>query len=330
MKKQILITDRFALEAQLKLSSHPLLNVVLSQHTRPTAQELQNTEILVIRSRTKITKELLDQAPNLRLIVSATSGFDHIDLQLTKERAVFVMHTPEANSASAAELTWSLVMASARELPNAHRQVKAGQWNREALKGIELEGKTFGIIGLGRIGSRVAKFANAFGMKVLAFDPFRDEDYFASRNAERVGLQEILKQSQFLSLHVPYTADTHHMLNRSNFEFMCRDIILINTCRGSVIKEIDLVEALEKGWLRAVGLDVFEKEPLDRNSNLLKFPNVFFTPHIGAATEEAFTKASEEAAKKIIAFVEHRALSDQLPPSNAWHTTHFIKFELNE
>jgi D-3-phosphoglycerate dehydrogenase len=318
-QKRILITDKFSQEAFLTLSQQPFLSVSKTESPMISKLDLSQVHGLIVRSRTIIDDELFSQAKKLQVIITATSGFDHIDLDAARKWGVTVMHTPEANVDSASQLTWGLVLACAQKIPQAHRAMKAGEWNREAVLGSELSRKTYGIVGLGRIGKRVADIANAFGMNVIAYDPYADESHFREAAAERVAYEEILKSADVLSYHVPKTQETQHMLNRSHFEYIHRGLILVNTSRGSAIHEQDLCEALENGWLGAVGLDVFEKEPLPRNSKLLQYQNVIVTPHCGANTSEAFAKASEQAALKLIRFFVDSSTSDTLPPKAAWY-----------
>jgi D-3-phosphoglycerate dehydrogenase len=319
MKKKVLVTDRFASEAYLTLAQQAFLDVKKTE--TPNLREVDLTDVygLVIRSRTTIDESVFSRAKKLQVIVTATSGFEHIDLDAAQKWGVTVMFTPEANVESAAQMTWGLVLACANKIPQAHRALKGGEWNRDSVIGMELNRKTYGIVGLGRIGQRVADFANAFDMNVIAFDPYADEVAFRAAQAERVAYEEILKRSDVLSFHVPGTSETKHMLNRSHFEYIHRGIVLVNTSRGSVIHEADLCEALGNGFIGSVGLDVFEKEPLSRNSKLLQYPNVVLTPHCGANTAEAFAKGSEQAALKIIRFFVDSSTSDTLPPKAAWY-----------
>jgi Phosphoglycerate dehydrogenase and related dehydrogenases len=318
--KKILITDRFAQDSFLYLQQHSHFEVVRSDNPQHLPLEhLVSANALIIRSRTKIDEEFLQKARQLQLIITCTSGFDHIDLNATEKWGITVMHTPTANIESASQLTWGLVLSCVNNLNQAHKMIKAGEWNRDSITGIELSGRTYGIVGLGRIGSRVAEFAQAFGMNVVAYDPYAEDDNFERLKIPRLSYEEVLKTSDVISFHVPKTLETEYMLNRSQFEYIHRGVVLINTSRGSVIKENDLVEALEKGYLRAVGLDVFEKEPLPRTSNLLNFPNVILTPHIGANTEDAFFKASQVAANKLMAFFIDGSTSDTLPPRAPWY-----------
>jgi D-3-phosphoglycerate dehydrogenase len=320
VKKKVLITDRFAHDSLLYLTQNQSLEVAKSDspiHLAP--EQLITANALLIRSRTQITEELLKKAKQLQVIITATSGFDHIDLEATQKWGVTVMHTPNANIESAAQLTWSLVLASCHQLLKATKMVRTGEWQRELLPAMELSGRTYGIIGLGRIGSRVAEMAQAFGMSVIAYDPYQEDKVFEKYKIPRLSFEEVLKSSDVLSFHVPKTLETDYMINRSHLEYIHRGIVLINTSRGSVIKENDLVEALENGWLKAVGLDVFEKEPLPRHSKLLTFPNVTLTPHIGANTDEAFYNASQMAATKLTSFFIDGSTSDTLPPRVPWY-----------
>lgn len=320
MKKKILITDRFAQDSFLYLQQHSQFEVVRADNPQHLPLEhLVSAHALIIRSRTKINEELLKKAQQLQLIITCTIGFDHIDLDATQKWGVTVMHTPSANVDSAAQLTWGLVLSCVNNIQQGHKMVKAGDWNRDAITGIELSGRNYGIVGLGRIGTRVAEIAQAFGMNVVAFDPYQEDSVFEKLKIPRLSYEEVLKTADVVSFHVPKTLETEHMLNRSHFEYLHRGIVLINTSRGSVINENDLCEALGKGWLRAVGLDVFEKEPLQRNSNLLTYNNVTLTPHIGANTEDAFFKASQVAANKLMAFFVDGSTSDTLPPRAPWY-----------
>lgn len=315
---KVLVTDRFTPEAFAKLRSRSQLRVTQSESFLPSADELKDVEALIIRSRTKITAEVLAQAPMLKVIVTSTSGFDHIDFNATQKHSVTVMHTPEANAQSAAELTWLLVLACARKFTQAQAQLKRGEWKRDLLAGSLLSGKTYGIIGLGRIGSRIAKFAQAFGMHVIAFDPYVEPEDFAKTGAERASFEELFRRADFVSLHVPATPETKKMINFRALEGASSDLILVNTSRGDVINEPELIKALEQRVIKAVGLDVFANEPVPPSSPLLKMPHVILSPHIGATTEEAFSASSNEAATKIIDFLESGRSSDVLPPKSSW------------
>lgn len=319
-QKNILICERFAHEAQIKLSQNKNFNV------QPYSEEkLATANALIIRSKFLITPELLEKAKNLELIVTCTSGFDHINLTETKNRNICVMFTPDANARAAAELTWSLLMASARHIIAADKAIKSGHWSREPYLGQELVHKTMGVVGLGRIGSLVAKYANAFGMNVLAFDPYADDTAFAKAQAARVSYEEILKQSDFLSFHVPATKETKNMFNKSHYEYVHPDLTLINTSRGQAVNEDDLIKALQEKKIKFAALDVFSKEPLTKESKLLKCPNIILTPHIGAYTEEAFLKASLEGSLRVTEFFEYNKTQNTLPLINDWGSLSFAE-----
>ena len=314
---RVLITDRFDLDASTRLNLDSRFEVQRSTTPCPSEKELEGIEALIIRSRTRIDAELLQHAPRLQLIITTTSGFEHIDLKATSAQAprLKVLHTPEANAASACELTWALVLACARRLQQSSRALKAGDWAREALIGHELRGKTFGVVGLGRIGSRVARIASAFDMQVVAFDPYLEQ---FPQNVSSVAFEELLRLSDVISFHVPATNETRHMLSQNGFAALSRQAIVVNTSRGSVICERDLLQALTAGKIFACGLDVFEREPLARDSTLQTFPNVVLTPHLGATTGAAFAAASHEAVDKLIRYIESGATSDLLPPTAPW------------
>lgn len=319
-KKKVLLTDRFALDSLLWLQRQPSLDVHRCDHPAALPQDqLVSAHALLIRSRTRIDEALLKKARQLQVIITCTSGFDHIDLEACTKWGITVMHTPSANIESAAQLTWALTLACATRLQDARTHIETGDWARDRVIGLELSGRSHGIIGLGRIGTRVARHAQAFGMSVVAHDPYVDDSVFDKLGVQRLSLEELLHAADTVSAHVPKTLETDGLLNRSLLEKLQRPVIFVNTSRGSVISEKDLVEALDKGWIRAAGLDVFETEPLPPSSPLLKFRQVVTTPHIGANTEEAFFKASQVAAEKLVAFFLNGSTSDTLPPRVPWY-----------
>lgn len=322
-KPLIIITEKFSLEALIHLKQSGLFEVAQVKVPQLTDDHLQRAQGLIIRSQTKITADFLEKMPALKMIITCTSGFDHIDLTATQHKKIQVMYTPDANSQSAAELTWGLILSLHRNIFDSFRQIKAGLWDREPLVGSEVYGKTIGIIGLGRIGQKISRFAQAFGLKVVAFDPYQDDAIFHELNLERSSYEEVLKQADILSFHVPLTAETKNMLNRSHFEYTHKDVVIINTSRGSVINEDDLAEALESGLVKMAALDVFAKEPLGRDSKLIKSSKVILTTHIGALTEQAFSKASLEASNLCIDFFKNNKTKNNLPFENEWGSLMF-------
>lgn len=320
MKKRILITDRFAHESWLFLQQNPNFELFKTQSPNTIDPELIATShALLIRSRTPIDEKLLKSAKNLQLIITTTSGFDHIDLKATQKWGITVMHTPEAHIESAAQLTWALVLSCCSRVHESDKIVRGGNWDRSKVVGMEVSGRHYGIVGLGRIGSRVAQMAQAFGMSVIAYDPYQEDEVFEKLKIPRVSYDELLRNADIISFHVPKTGETKHMLKQSQFENIQHGVILINTSRGPVIHEQDLCAALDKTLIKAVGLDVFEKEPLQKTSKLFTYPQVILTPHIGANTEEAFHKASQSAAEKCMRFFVDSTTSDTLPPKAAWY-----------
>lgn len=320
MKKKVLITDRFAADSLLWLQRQGNLDVVrVDQPSHPPQNELVAAHALLIRSRTPITAELLRKARRLQVIITATSGFDHIDLDACAEWGITVMHTPSANIESAAQLTWALVLAAASRVQESRALIESGTWSRDQVIGCELAGRTYGVVGLGRIGSRVARHAQAFGMNVIGFDPYIEETTFDRRHVQRVSYEEIFRQSDVVSFHVPKTLETEGMLQLEHLRLSTRGIVLINTSRGSIISEADLVAALDAGIVKSAGLDVFQKEPLAPTSELLKRKQAILTPHIGANTEEAFHKASQAAAEKLVSFFLDGSTADTLPPRVPWY-----------
>lgn len=318
-QKTILITDRFSQDAEMYLKSQSELRVQKSQGPIPTADELKEVHGLVIRTRTPITAAFLEQAPDLELIVSTTSGFDHMDLAAIQEKKIAASFCPDSHTQSVAELTWALLLGCARRMRETQKHILAQNWDRSQISGLELAGQTIGIVGFGRIGRKVCQIAQVFGLEVIVHDPYISGDVFEQFSVKRVSLQELLMISDIVTLHVPLTAETKGMIHRGSFDCLSKPIILINTSRGKVIKEQDLVEALHQKKFFAVGLDVFEKEPVDIKGDLLKFPNVLGTPHVGATTDKAFNKVSFEGAGKIIAHFKGQQIKDLLPPQAEWY-----------
>lgn len=327
MKKRVLICDRFSTESLHLLERENYFeSVKLDPLQLADSPLLATADALLIRSRVPVTPDLLKKAKKLQVVITATSGFDHVDLEATAKWGITVMNTPNANRESAAQLTLTLMLALNQRLLEAHRLTKAGLWRQEHLLGNEIEGKTWGLVGVGRIGSRVAELAKAFRMNLIAYDPYLADETFERYQVKRVSYEELLKLSDVISFHVPKTKETTKMLNASHFEYINRDVFLVNTSRGNVIDEEALAKALENKWIRGVALDVFEKEPLPRTSKLLNHPEVILTPHIGAYTEDAFYRASEEAILKLIRFFRDGTTEDTLPPKAAWYNNSYFNF----
>jgi len=261
--------------------------------------------VLIVRSRTKVTKDIIDAGKNLKIIARAGAGVDNIDVEYAEKKGIRVVCTPEAVATAVAELTMGLILSLARQIPMADRAMKEGKWIKKEIVGWELQGKTLGIIGFGRIGQRVARLAKAFGMKIIACELNSVSEHLLKElDVEIVPFEELLKKSDIITLHVPLTQKTYHMIGKKEIEQMKNGVYIVNTSRGSIIDEKALFEALKNGKIAGAALDVYEKEP-PNDFSLIKLPNVICTPHIGAQTLEAQKYASIIVAQKIISIVKH-------------------------
>ena len=261
---------------------------------------VSNYDALIVRSRTKVTREIIEAGRRLRVIGRAGAGLDNIDLETAKQRGITVLSTPEALAEAVAELTIGLIISLARSIPLADRTLKEGKWIKKKLMGWQLEDKTLGTIGLGKIGERVAKIAKALGMKIVIREiiPLSPE-LLKELETEVVPLKELLQRSDVITLHVPLTSQTYHMIGAKEFQLMKNGAFLVNTSRGAVVDEKALLTALKSGKIGGAALDVYEVEP-PRDLELIKLPNVVCTAHIGAQTKEAQNAAASMIAEKII------------------------------
>jgi len=300
---KVLVCDPIDNEGIKKLENAGLtLTIKTTISNDELKKTVANYEALIVRSRTKVTKEILEAGKRLKLVGRAGVGVDNIDLETAEKKGVKVVNTPEAPAKAAAELTMGLMLALARSIPSADRAMKEGKWIKNDLMGWELKGKTLGTIGLGNVGEHVAKLAKAFGMKILITKRTPpDPALLKELQAEHVSLHELLKRSDIVTVHVPYTPQTHHMIGEKELQLVKKGSYLVNTSRGAVVDERALLEALRSKRLRGAALDVFEVEP-PTNWTLMQLPNVVCTPHIGAQTEEAQKTASLLIAEKIISF----------------------------
>ena len=263
---------------------------------------------IVVRSETRITRRLMEAAPLLRVVGRAGVGVDNVDVEAATQRGIVVMNTPGGNTISTAELTFSMLMALARKIPQAHMSMKNGEWNRKSFQGVELFNKTLGILGMGRIGSEVARRAIAFGMKVLAYDPYLALSRAKAMQVELAELDEIYPKADFITVHMPMTDETRNMLNAAAFAKMKRGVRLLNCARGGIISETDLIPAIQSGQVAGAALDVYETEPLSKDSPLRALPEIIMTPHLGASTEEAQENVGIEVAEAISDFLLNGAV----------------------
>lgn len=280
---QLLRDAGFTVDEKTGLSPDELLKVI------------PEYDAIIVRSATKVTAPVIQAGKNLKVIGRAGVGLDNVDKKAAEERKIKVVNTPEATSISVAELALGLMFACARSIPQATASLRAGKWEKKAFHGVELWGKTLGIIGAGRIGTELAKRALALGMKVLVN---RRSTGVPVQFGEVCDLDRLLKESDFISLHIPKTPETSHLLNKEAFAKMKKGVIIINCARGGVIDEKALYEALQSGQVAMAALDVFEKEPPD-DFKLFSLPQVIGTPHIGAQTKEGQRRAGIQIAEKV-------------------------------
>lgn len=276
-------------------------------------KKAEEADALVTLLTDKVDCNLLQRAKNLRIIAQYAVGYDNIDIECATRLGVYVTNTPGVLTEATAELAWALIMAVARRVVEADHFVRWGEWWRletgwhpKMMLGLELRGKTLGIIGLGRIGSRVAEFGKAFGMRVIYYDVKRVEELEEKLGLEYRELDELLGEADVISLHVPLTRETYHLINEERLRRVKRGAIIVNTSRGAVVDTDALVKALREGWISGAGLDVFEQEPIDPNHPIMAFKNVVVLPHIGSATYDTRHAMAELVAENLIAFYEGR------------------------
>src|SRR6187549_1214425 len=298
---KVLVADKISPKGVAYLRQQPGLEVVEAYGSSPEKilELVKDVHAIAVRSETKITAAVFAAAPLLKVVGRAGVGVDNVDVEAATERGVIVMNTPSGNTIATAELTFTHILCGARPVPQAAASMKAGQWDRKSFSGIELFKKTLGIVGLGRIGGEVAKRAQAFGMRVLAYDPYLAPSRAKAMQVEGVTLDELLKQADYITVHMPLTDDTHYMIDEAAFEKCKKGVRIFNCARGGIIKETALIAALKSGKVAAAGLDVFEEEPLAKDSEFRSLPNVVLTPHLGASTAEAQESVGIEIAEQI-------------------------------
>lgn len=301
-KAQILITGALHESALLAFQTSSRLAVTyIPDCDRVTLlKNLPTCQVLVTRSETDVDKQVIDAAPELKVIARAAVGVGNIDLNYATERGILVINCPGKNTNSAAELTMGLLLAMLRNIPQAHATVKAGGWDRHRFSGRELKGKRIGIIGLGNVGHRVAKFARGFDMEVFAYDPYISPQVFDLNGARRMGnLKEMAAQVDVLTMHVPLNKETKGMVTSEILDAMPKGSWVVNAARGGIYKEQDIIPFLKSGHIAGLGVDTFETEP-KVNPDLLALPNVWCTPHIGASTDEAQVAIGETVFDQVI------------------------------
>jgi D-3-phosphoglycerate dehydrogenase len=293
---KVIVADKISDRGIQLLKEQPGWNTVLTTKDTLLA-ELADADALVVRSATKVTAELLQKAPRLRAVGRAGVGVDNIDLDAATKQGVLVMSTPGGSSVSVAEHTFALLLALVRQIPAFDAAMRAGRWEKSS-SGAEVRGKTLGLIGLGRIGSEVALRAEAFDMRVLAFDPFISEAAAKELSVELVPLDQLLAESDFLSLHTAVVPQTREMINAQSIAKMKKGVRIVNSARGELINEADLAAAIKSGHVAGAALDVFAEEP-PKNCPLIGLPNVITTPHVAGSTAEAQEELGTQVAVQI-------------------------------
>jgi D-3-phosphoglycerate dehydrogenase len=295
--KEILIKEGFEIDEVGKVSPEELVNIIIPY------------DVLIVRSGTKVTKEVIEKGENLKIIGRAGVGLDNIDVESATLNGIIVMNAPEGNTISAAEHTIGLIFSLARNIPSANQTLKNGKWEKKKFIGTELYGKTLGIIGLGRIGKRVASIAKGIGMKVIGYDPYVKEEEIRELGITMLNFEGVLKQADIITFHLPLKEETYHLISDKEFEMMKDGVMIVNCARGGIIDEEALVRYLKKGKIKGAALDVFEKEPIE-SSPLFEFENVIVTPHLGASTKEAQVNVACQLATQIVEAIKRKIVKN--------------------
>jgi D-3-phosphoglycerate dehydrogenase len=284
-------TEKFEVDVRQRLSSDALLACI------------DNYDGLIVRSATKVTAPILQTTRRLKVVGRAGVGVDNVDVEAATARGILVMNAPSGNTLTTAEHTFSLLLALAKNVPQATASMKGGRWEKGVFLSVEVAGKTLGVIGLGRIGSEVARRAKGFAMRVIAFDPFISEEAAKALGVELVEIPDLFRRSDFISIHTPLTPETHHLIDGEAIAQMKTGVRIVNCARGGIIDEAALAEALKTGKVAGAALDVFEQEPIT-SSPLFGLSNFICTPHLGAASEEAQENVAVEIAQQVVDYLQ--------------------------
>jgi len=304
---KIVVCDPISPKGIALLQQRPEFEVVVLPKRLPEPELLPvvaDAVALLVRSETKVTRKVIEAAPQLRVVGRAGVGVDNVDVEAATQHGIVVMNTPGGNTVTTAELSFAMLLSLARKVPQAHTSMATGKWDRKLFQGTELLGKTLGVLGMGRIGSEVAKRAQAFGMRVIAYDPYLTEERARAVGAEFAAeVDNVYRVADFITVHMPVTPETKHMLNAAAFAKMKPGVRLVNCARGEIIVENDLIAALESGKVAGAALDVYSVEPLPAEHPFRKQPNLILTPHLGASTQEAQEKCGIEVAEVITGYL---------------------------
>lgn len=289
---------------------------VKTDHTKEELLEkIKNYDALIVRSQTKVTADIIEAAENLKVIGRAGVGVDNVDVAAATKKGIIVLNAPDGNTVSTAELSVAMIMAVARNIPQAHSSLKSGAWDRKSFTGVEINGKTLGIIGMGRIGTEVAKRMHAMGMTINAYDPFLTQERAEALGVNLVDMETIITQSDFITVHTPLTAETKGLFGAAEFARMKKGVRLVNCARGGIYDEKALAEAIKSGQVAGAALDVFVDEP-PTNRELIELPQVVVTPHLGASTREAQENVAIDVAVEVIKVLKGEPFKNavNLPP----------------
>jgi len=296
---KILVSDSISTEGLNILEEHAEVDFKPKITPEQLLEEIGVYDALVVRSRTKVTPTVIDAAKNLKVIGRAGVGVDNIDIDRATEKGIVVLNAPEGNTISAAEHSIALLTSMARNIAQASFSLKQGEWKRSEYMGVELTGKVLGIVGIGRIGSEVARRARGMRMKIIGYDPYISAEQAEKINIEIVPLEELLALADFITLHLPLSSSTHHIIGAKEMSMMKPDARIVNCARGGLIDEEALYTALQEGKIAGAAIDVFEKEP-PVGCGLLELDNVIVTPHLGASTREAQTNVALQVAEQVV------------------------------
>ncbi|MBI1883698.1 MAG: phosphoglycerate dehydrogenase [Chlamydiae bacterium] len=298
---KILISDSLSSKGLdiLKAESDFQVDVKVGLPEEEICKIIKDYDAIIVRSQTDVSAKIIQEGTRLKVIARAGVGVDNVDVEAATKRGIVVMNTPGGNTISTCEHTFSMMMALSRNIPQANVSVKKGEWDRKKFTGVELCGKTLGVVGLGRIGLEVSKRALAFNMKVIAYDPFISTEKIAKYDIEAVDLDTLYRRADYITVHVPLTRETEKLVSTAAFEKMKKGVRVINCARGGVVDEAALCEFIKSGKVAGAALDVFEEEP-PKDCKLLELDRVIATPHLGAATEEAQVNVALEVAHQVI------------------------------
>lgn len=318
MTYTVLVTDKVTMSGLGPLVEDDIVDVVAVDDSSSDEFEsaLRSADALIVRSATRVTRDMLARAPRLKAVGRAGVGVDNIDIPAATVKGIAVFNAPGGSTVAAAELTMALLISVARKIPAAEASVRRGEWNRAAFKGVELRGKTLGLIGAGRIGSEVATRCQAFGMEVVAYDPYLSPTRADELDVELTGLDEVIERGDFISMHVPLTDETRGICGSHALSKMKPTAFVVNASRGGVVDEAALAKALHNGDIAGAALDVYDDEPLSADSPLRDAPNLVLTPHLGASTAEAQVGVATEVAQKIRLLLETGNRADALNASD--------------